>query len=103
MSLHEETHTIRCLPDVWKQLSIKTALEGTNNSAKIRELIEEYLQVEDQDNNNITTYQNEIQEKVTSRGYITPGYVVHLSQKHKQSLSEINQYCKEENIKILEY
>lgn len=102
MSLHEETHTIRCLPDVWKQLSIKTALEGTNNSAKIRELIEQYLQVEDQNNNTIT-YQNDIQEKVTSRGYITPGYIVHLSQKHKQSLQDINQYCKEENIKILEY
>lgn len=103
MSLNDETHNIRVLPDVWKQLSIKTALEGTNNSAKIRELIEEYLQVEDQDNNNITTYQSDIQEKVTSRGYITPGYIVHLSQKHKQSLSEINQYCKEEKIKILEY
>lgn len=102
MSLNDETHTIRCLPDVWKQLSIKTALEGTNNSAKIRELIEQYLQVEGHDNNT-TTYQNDIQEKVTSRGYITPGYIVHLSQKHKQSLSEINQYCKEENIKILEY
>lgn len=103
MSLNDETHTIRCLPDVWKQLSIKTALEGTNNSAKIRELIEQYLQVEDQDNNNITTYQTDIQEKVTSRGYITPGYIVHLSQKHKQSLQDINQYCKEEKIKILEY
>lgn len=102
MSLNDETHTIRCLPDVWKQLSIKTALEGTNNSAKIRELIEEYLQVEGHDNNT-TTYQNDIQEKVSSRGYITPGYIVHLSQKHNQSLSEINQYCKEENIKILEY
>lgn len=102
MSLNDETHTIRCLPDVWKQLSIKTALEGTNNSAKIRELIEEYLQVEDQDNNT-NNYQTDIQEKVTSRGYITPGYIVHLSQKHKQSLSKINQYCKENKIKILEY
>lgn len=102
MSLNDENHNIRILPDVWKQLSIKTALEGTNNSAKIRELIEQYLQVEGHDNNT-TTYQNDIQEKVTSRGYITSGYIVHLSQKHKQSLSEINQYCKEEKIKILEY
>lgn len=102
MSLNDETHTIRCLPDVWKQLSIKTALEGTNNSAKIRELIEEYLQVEGHDNNT-TTYQNDIQEKVSSRGYITPGYIVHLSQKHKQSLSEINKFCTENKIKILEY
>ena len=54
MSLNDETHTIRCLPDVWKQLSIKTALEGTNNSAKIRELIEEYLLVEDHDYNTTT-------------------------------------------------
>lgn len=92
----------RLSDDLWKQFTIQTAYEGTNNSAKIRELIEEYLQVEDQDNN-ITTYQNDIQEKVTSRGYITPEYIVHLSQKHKQSLSEINQYCKEEKIKILEY
>lgn len=94
-------HQIRMNDELWKQLTIKTAYEGTSNSAKIRELIEEYLQVEDQDN--ITTYQNDIQEKVSSRGYITPGYIVHLSQKHKQSLSEINQYCKEEKIKILEY
>lgn len=102
MLLTDETHNIRISPDVWKQLSIKTALEGTNNSAKIRELIEQYLQVEDQNNNN-TSYQNEIQEKVTCRGYITPGYIVHLSQKHKKPLQDINQYCKEENIKILEY
>lgn len=102
MSLNDETHTIRCLPDVWKQLSIKTALEGTNNSAKIRELIEEYLHVEGHDNNT-TTYKDDIQEKVSSRGYITPGYILHLSQKHKQSLQDINQYCKEEKIKILEY
>lgn len=101
MSLNDETHNIRILPDVWKQLSIKTALEGTNNSAKIRELIEEYLQVEGHDNN--TTAYQDIQEKVSSRGYITPSYIVHLSQKHKQSLSEINQYCKENKIKILEY
>lgn len=92
----------RLSDDLWKQFTIQTTYEGTNNSAKIRELIEEYLQVEDQDNNT-TTYQNDIQEKVTSRGYITPGYIVHLSQKHKQSLQDINQYCKEENIKILEY
>lgn len=97
-----KVHQIRMTDELWKQLTIKTALEGTNNSAKIRELIEEYLQVEDQDNNT-TTYQNDIQEKVTSRGYITPGYIVHLSQKHKQSLQDINQYCKEEKIKILEY
>lgn len=92
----------RLSDDLWKQFTIQTTYEGTNNSAKIRELIEEYLQVEDQ-NNNTTTYQTDIKEKVTSRGYITPGYIVHLSQKHNQSLSEINQYCKEENIKILEY
>lgn len=95
-------HQIRIADELWKQLTIQTAYEGTNNSAKIRELIEEYLQVEDQ-NNNTTTYQTDIKEKVTSRGYITPGYIVHLSQKHKQSLQDINQYCKEENIKILEY
>ena len=88
--------------ELWKQLTIKTAYEGTSNSAKIRELIEEYLQVEGHDNNT-TTYQNDIQEKVSSRGYITPSYIVHLSQKHKQSLQDINQYCKEEKIKILEY
>lgn len=97
-----KVHQIRMTDELWNQLTIKTAYEGTNNSAKIRELIEEYLQVEGHDNNT-TTYQNDIQEKVTSRGYITPGYIVHLSQKHKQSLSEINQYCKEEKIKILEY
>ena len=95
-------HQIRMNDELWKQLTIKTAYEGTSNSAKIRELIEQYLQVEDQ-NNNTTTYQTDIKEKVTSRGYITPGYIVHLSQKHKQSLQDINQYCKEENIKILEY
>ena len=90
------------LPDeLWKQLTIQTAYEGTTNSAKIRELIEQYLQVEGHDNNT-TTYQNEIQEKVSRRGYITPGYIVHLSQKHKQSLSEINKFCTENKIKILE-
>ena len=95
-------HQIRMTDELWKQFTIKTAYEGTNNSAKIRELIEDYLQVEDQDNNT-NNYQTDIQEKVISRGYITPAYVVHLSQKHKQSLSEINQYCKENKIKILEY
>lgn len=92
----------RLSDELWKQFTIQTAYEGTNNSAKIRELIEQYLQVEDQ-NNNTTTYQNDIQEKVSSRGYITPGYIVHLSQKHKQSLSEINKFCTENKIKILEY
>lgn len=92
----------RLSDDLWKQFTIQTTYEGTTNSAKIRELIETYLQVEGHDNNT-TTYQNDIQEKVSSRGYITPGYVVYLSQKHKQSLQDINQYCKEEKIKILEY
>lgn len=91
----------RLSDDLWKQFTIQTAYEGTSNSAKIRELIEEYLQ--ESHDNNTTTYQNDIQEKVSRRGYITPGYIVHLSQKHKQSLQDINQYCKEENIKILEY
>ena len=91
------------LPDeLWKQLTIQTAYEGTTNSAKIRELIEQYLQVEGHDNNT-TTYQNEIQEKLSRRGYITAGYIVDLSQKHKQSLSEINKFCTENKIKILEY
>lgn len=92
----------RLSDELWKQLTIQTAYEGTTNSAKIRELIEQYLQVEGHDNNT-TTYQNEIQEKVSRRGYITPGYIVHLSQKHKQSLSEINKFCTENKIKILEY
>lgn len=97
-----KVHKFRLSDELWKQFSIRTAEEGTNKSAKIRELIEEYLHVEDQDNN-ITTYKDDIQEKVISRGYITPGYVVHLSQKHKQSLSEINKFCTENKIKILEY
>lgn len=94
-------HQIRMADELWKQLTIQTAYEGTTNSAKIRELIEEYLQVEGHDNN--TTAYQDIQEKVSSRGYITPGYIFHLSQKHKQSLQDINQYCKENKIKILEY
>ena len=100
MSLHEETHTIRVLPDVWKQLSIKTAIEGTNNSAKIRELINQYLLIVDEDKEK--DYKDELLQKSEERGYVSPGYIVYLAQKHNTSLSTINKYCDEENIKIKE-
>lgn len=99
MSLHEETHTIRCFPEMWKQLSIKTAIEGTNNSAKIRELIEQYLLI---DEDTQEDYKDELNQKSEERGYVTPGYIVYLAQKHNTSLSTINKYCDEENIKIKE-
>ena len=97
MSLHEETHTIRCFPEMWKQLSIKTAIEGTNNSAKIRELIAQYLLI---DEDTQEDYKDELNQKSEERGYVTPGYIVYLAQKHNTSLSTINKYCDEENIKI---
>ena len=86
MSLHEETHTIRCFPEMWKQLSIKTAIEGTNNSAKIRELIEQYLLI---DEDTQEDYKDELNQKSEERGYVTPGYIVYLAQKHNTSKSKL--------------
>ena len=100
MSLHDETHNIRILPDIWKQLSIKTAIEGTNNSAKIRELINQYLLIDEDTQEK--DYKEELLQKSEERGYVSPGYIVYLAQKHNTSLSTINQYCDEENIKIKE-
>ena len=100
MSLHEETHTIRCFPEMWKQLSIKTAMEGTNNSAKIRELINQYLLIDEDTQEK--DYKEELLQKSEERGYVSPGYIVYIAQKHNTSLSTINKYCDEENIKIKE-
>lgn len=100
MSLLDETHNIRILPDIWKQLSIKTASEGTNNSAKIRELIEQYLLIDEDTQEN--DYKEELRQKQEERGYVSPGYIVYIAQKHNTSLSTINKYCDEENIKIKE-
>lgn len=90
----------RLSDDLWKQFTIQTAYEGTNNSAKIRELIEQYLLIDEDTQEK--DYKEELLQKIEERGYITPGYIVYLAQKHNTSLSTINKYCDEENIKIKE-
>ena len=44
----------------------------------------------------------ELLQKSEERGYVSPGYIVYIAQKHNTSLSTINKYCDEENIKIKE-
>lgn len=95
-----KVHKFRLSDELWKQLSIKTAIEGTNNSAKIRELINQYLLIDEDTQEK--DYKEELLQKSEERGYVSPGYIVYLAQKHNTSLSTINQYCDEENIKIKE-
>lgn len=98
MTLHEETHTIRFLPNMWKQLTHKAAAEGTNNSAVIRRLVEEYLTEGTVEKND--SWIDELQEKYIERKYVTQAYTFYLARKYHVDLSIITAYCDENDIHI---
>ena len=86
-------------PNTWKQLKIKTAMEGLTNSSKIRQLINDYLNQSDKTANYKTLIDSRVKQGAWET-IITIEVLYYVKRETLTPLEELKQYCKEKGYKI---
>lgn len=87
--------------ETWKQFSIRTAEEGTNKSAKIRELIEDYLGLHEEEEK--TPPFQELIPTRTINGIISYRTIEYLARRTDTELKEIIDYIRTETDYLINY
>lgn len=96
-----KSYCIKVTSELWNEFNLRTAEEGTNKSAKIRELIEEYLGA-----NNGEDEHKDYQELIEGRVYdnITRySAIEYISMKTGTDIDEIIRYIKHETNYLINY
>lgn len=87
--------------ETWNQFSIRTAEEGTNKSAKIRELIEDYLGLHEKEEK--TPPFQELIPTRTTNGIINYRAIEYISRRTSTNIEEIINYIKYETEYLINY
>lgn len=96
-----KSYCIKVNSELWKQFNLRTAEEGTNKSAKIRELIAEYLGM-----NNEKDEHKDYQELIEGRVYNNTIYyhaIEYISMKTGTDIDEIIDFIKYKTDYLINY
>lgn len=96
-----KSYCIKVNSELWAEFNLRTAEEGTNKSAKIRELIEEYLGA-----NNEEDEHKDYQELIEGRVHNNTIYyhsIEYISMKTGTDIDEIIRYIKHETNYLINY
>lgn len=96
-----KSYCIKVNSELWKQFNIRTAEEGTNKSAKIRELIDEYLGIQDEEDEH-KDYKEIIEGRVHNNT-IYYHSIEYISMKTGVNIDEIIDFIKYETNYLINY
>lgn len=96
-----KSYCIKVTSELWNEFNLRTAEEGTNKSAKIRELIEEYLGANNEEDEH-KDYQELIEGRV-SNNTIYYHSIEYISMKTGETIDEIIDFIKYETNYLINY